>query len=128
MKRWRLGFREYGDFADYYGPQWNYRLRSGIAWIPLPFRFLKGAFESGFAVTILTDFAERPELYLDEAGQKKLEDVARGLWRKLDESLLGDPQRESKYGVLPLGDNFGDEPATVDDFQDELFNDPNLPF
>ena len=38
-----MGFREYGDFADFYGPQWNYRLKSDIAWIPLPFRFLKGA-------------------------------------------------------------------------------------
>ena len=67
-------------------------------------------------------------MYLDEAGRKKLEDVARGLWRKLDESLDDDAERESKYASLPLGDNFGDEPAASDDFQDELFNDPNLPF
>jgi len=76
----------------------------------------------------LTDYAERPELYLDDAGKKKLEDVARGLWRKLNDVLEDDSERESKYSALPLGDNFGDESATVDDFQDELFNDPNLPF
>jgi hypothetical protein len=103
-------------------------LRSDIAWIPLPFRFLKGAFESGYAVAVLTDFAERPEMYLDEAGRKRLDDVARGLWRKLDKSFEDDAERGSKYGSLPLGDNFGDEPAAVEDFQDELFNDPNLPF
>ena len=34
-----LDFTEYGDFADYFEPRWNYWLKDIIAEIPIPFQF-----------------------------------------------------------------------------------------
>ena len=48
-----LDFQEYGDFAEYFGSRWNFLLKNAIAYIPIPFRFAKGAFESGFAHAVL---------------------------------------------------------------------------
>jgi hypothetical protein len=61
-----VNFQDYGDFAEYFGPRWNYLLKNALAWIPIPFRFPKGAFESGFALTVLTAYAENPKSFLDE--------------------------------------------------------------
>jgi hypothetical protein len=77
-----LHFREYGDFADFLGPRWNYYLGDLIAAIPVPMVFAKGNFECGVAAKILNDFAENPIPYLDEKTQKKLRDVNSDLSRK----------------------------------------------
>jgi hypothetical protein len=47
-----LHFQEYGDFADYFGPRWNYYLRDIIASIPMPLVFGKGEFKRGFAAKL----------------------------------------------------------------------------
>jgi len=60
-----LNFQGYEDFADYFGPRWNYYLGDIIAAIPVPMKFKKGDFQSGLAVKILNDFAENPFPYLD---------------------------------------------------------------
>jgi hypothetical protein len=82
-----LNFQDYGDFAEYFGPRWHFYLKNDLAWIPMPFKFQKGAFESGLAGQVLPDYGERPEIYLDERGKTKLGDVSRGLWRRLEEVL-----------------------------------------
>lgn len=82
-----LNFREYGDFAEYLGPRWNYYIKDSLAWIPMPFRFLKGAFESGIAGKLLARYAANPEAFLDDREREKLGDVSRALWRRFDETL-----------------------------------------
>lgn len=121
-------FEEYSDFADYFGPRWNYLLKNAIAWIPIPFRFLKGAFESGFAGILLADFAERPGIYLDERGKKKMEDVSRELWRRLEETFEEDSEARLKHQAMVAGDNTGNGPVTPDDLQDDLFHTSKNPF
>lgn len=39
-----LHFREYADFADYFGSRWHYYLGDIIAGIPMPFVFAPGLF------------------------------------------------------------------------------------
>ena len=51
-----LHFREYGDFADYFGSRWHYYLGEIIAAIPMPFVF-EGEFENGVA-TVMREFAK----------------------------------------------------------------------
>ncbi len=85
-----LQFQDYGDFADYFGPRWNYYLREVIATIPVPMVFGKGHFESGIAVKLLNDFAENPSPYLDEKGIKKMLGVQSDLQRKFVELALDD--------------------------------------
>src|ERR1035438_7988826 len=53
-----LHFQEYGDFADYFGPRWNYYIGDIIAAVPVPMKFAKGDFERGVAAKILGDYAE----------------------------------------------------------------------
>ena len=67
-----LHFQDYGDFANFFGPRWNYYLGDLIAAIPVPMVFAKGDFECGIAAKILDDFAENPIPYLDEETKKKL--------------------------------------------------------
>jgi hypothetical protein len=67
-----LNFTEYGDFADYFGPRWNYYLGDIIAGIPIPFEFRKDDFARGFAVKILADYADNPFSYLDEQQRKQM--------------------------------------------------------
>jgi hypothetical protein len=124
-----LNFEKYEDFADYFGPRWNYLLKNAIAWIPVPFRFLKGAFESGFAYTVLAGYADKPELYLDERGKAKLGDVTRELWRRLNETISEDDceARLQRQAMRP-GDNAGDGPASLDGLQRELLPDSEDPF
>jgi len=85
-----LQFQDYGDFADYFGPRWNYYLREIIAAIPVPMVFEKGHFENGVAAKVLNDFAENPLPYLDEKGEKKLLGVQSDLHRKFVELALDD--------------------------------------
>ena len=44
-----LNFQDYGDFAEYFWPRWHFYIKNDIAWVPMPFKFMKGAFESGKA-------------------------------------------------------------------------------
>ena len=41
-----LDFREYGDFADYFGSRWHYYLGAIIATIPVPFVFVKASLKA----------------------------------------------------------------------------------
>jgi hypothetical protein len=97
-----LNFQEYEDFAEYFGPRWNYYLRNAIAWIPIPFRFQKGAFESGQATKMLMEYAQHPKCYLDERGKHKIDDVGRELWRRLEETFEDNPDsRATRSSSLP---------------------------
>ena len=115
-----LHFREYGDFADYFGPRWNYYLKDSIAWIPMPFRFLKGAFESGVAGKLLRLYAADPEAFLDDREKARLADVSRELWRRFDESLGESPAPHCERSDNDCGDDA--------DRMDDLLADPNMPF
>jgi len=118
-----LNFCDYGDFADYFGPRWNYYIKDSLAWIPMPFRFLKGAFESGLATQLLGHYALNPAAYLDDRGKEKLGDVSRALWRRFDETL-----GESCGVAGQRSDNdCGDDCDTADDLPDEA-GDSNEPF
>ena len=110
-----LHFRDYGDFADYFGPRWNYYIKDSLAWIPIPFRFLKGAFESGIAGKLLRLYAAEPESFLDDNERLRLADVSRALWRRFNESLAEGP------GYEHSDNDYGD------DFQEDA-PDPNVPF
>jgi hypothetical protein len=124
-----LGFTEYGDFADYFGPRWNYLLKNDIAWVPVPFHFLKGDFESGVASVVLAEYAEQPEKYLDARGKKKMGDVSWNLWRLLREVLDEDDTEERlERQFMRFGDNVVDGPLTRDDLQDALFHGSENPF
>ena len=123
-----LDFTEYGDFADYFGPQWNYWLKNDIAWIPIPCRFAKGDFESGLAAQVLARYAPEPKLYLDDRGKAKIDQVACTLWRKLREALEENQEGRLKYQLSCLSDNWGDRPLTAADLQDDLFDSPDNPF
>ena len=124
-----LGFTEYGDFAEYFGPRWNYLLKNAIAWIPVPFHFQKGDFASGFAGVVLSAYARHPELCLDERGKAKLADVSRELWRRLQEVLAEDDTEERlARQAMRLGDNVGDGPATQEGLQEGLFCHSEDPF
>jgi hypothetical protein len=85
-----LHFQDYGDFADYFGPRWNYYLREIIAAIPVPMVFAKGHFESGIAAKILNDFAEDPFPYLEKKGEKKMLEIQSDLQRNFIELALDD--------------------------------------
>ncbi|MGB7767975.1 MAG: hypothetical protein WBN22_03875 [Verrucomicrobiia bacterium] len=85
-----LHFQDYGDFADYFGPRWNYYLRDIIAAIPVPMVFAKGHFESGVAAKLLNDFVENPFPYLDEATKKKMTAVHSALLRKFTELVFNE--------------------------------------
>ena len=123
-----LGLTDYGDFADYFGPQWNYFLKNTFAWIPMPCRFAKGAFESGVAGRVLARYAEEPKLYLDDAGKAKIDQVASELWRLFREALEENQEGRLKYQASYLSDNWGDRPLTAADMQDDLFDSPDNPF
>jgi hypothetical protein len=123
-----LNFHDYGDFAEYFGPRWHFYLKNAIAWVPMPFKFLKGAFESGFAGELLADYGERPEIYLDERGKARLADVSRELWRRLEEILEESVDLRLRRMAESASDNFGDGPALPVDLQAELISASDDPF
>jgi len=124
-----LHFEDYGDFADYFGPRWNYYLRDIIAEIPVPMVFGKYDFERGIAAKILNDFAENPFPYLDEAGKKKMMAVHTALLRKFSELAFDDAAemrwRESESAEA---DNIDVGPVTADDLQPALPESSENPF
>lgn len=123
-----LRLTDYGDFAEYFGPQWNYFLKNIFAWIPMPCRFVKGDFESGTAARVLAGYAEQPKLYLDDRGKAKIDQVACELWRRLREALEENQEARLKYQLNYLSDHWGDRPLTAADMQDDLFDSPDNPF
>ena len=117
------------DFADYFGPRWNYYLGDLIAAIPIPMIFGKEDFERGIAAKLLNDFAENPFPYLDEKTEKKLEEVNSMLLRKFTE-LACDEMAEARWkeSVKWKADNIDVGPLTEADLQRELIKASDDPF
>jgi hypothetical protein len=93
----------------------------------MPFRFLKGAFESGLAGHLLAHYVQNPVAFLDDHGKAKLGDVSRELWRRLTEATEESSGAIERQASRP-SDNAGDGPATSDDLQDDILRNPNEPF
>ena len=124
-----LHFREYGDFADYFGSRWHYYLGDMIASIPIPFVFAPDYFQTGIAAKVLSLFAEEPLPYLDEDMKKKLATVQSDLLRKFtdiafDESAVTRWQESERAKA----DNDGEGQAVDRELQNELFESSGGPF
>jgi hypothetical protein len=122
-----LGFQDYGDFAEYFGPKWNHLLKGALAGIPMPFRFHKSDFATGVAQRTLLAYAAAPKQYLEAKDHPRVDAVASELLRRLEE-VLADSEKRLKLRAFSLGDNTGDGPATESDKQSDLFADPYIPF
>jgi len=122
-----LHYQDYGDFADYFGPRWNYYLRDIIAAIPVPMVFAKGYFESGIAAKLLNDFVENPFPYLDEATKKEMTAVRSALLRKFTE-LAFDETAAMRWQETqqPEADNIDVGPVT--EAENDLFETSENPF
>jgi hypothetical protein len=124
-----LNFKDYGYFADFFGPRWNYYLRDIIAGIPIPLVFGKGNFETGVAAKLLAAYAADPVPYLDVETKKKMAGAYRMLWRKFEElafdASAGARWQESEPGEA---DNIDVGPVTEDDLTGELFATSGNPF
>ena len=123
-----LNFQDFDDFAEYFGPRWPFRLKNVIAWIPMPFRFRKGDFQSGMAARVLKAYAQSPKSFVDERDRAKIDDVSGELWRRLEESLGENSETLMKLRSMRPGDNTGDGPASADGLQGDLYADPYIPF
>ena len=123
-----LGFREYGDFSDYFGLRWHYYLGAIIATIPVPFIFERDQFKNGLATKVLSDFAADPFPYLDEAG-KKMKMVQSDLRRKFTDLAL-DEAAEVRWRVSQRSeaDNIESEPPKGMESQNLLFEPLDAPF
>jgi len=124
-----LHFREYGDFADYFGSRWHYYLGAIIATIPLPFVFAKDQFRSGLATKVLLDYAEDPYPYLDDAAKKKMTMAQSDLLRKFtdlafDESVKVRWQESQRAEA----DDINVGAVTKRDMQNDLFEPSGNPF
>lgn len=124
-----LHFEDYGDFADYFGPRWNYYLGDIIAAVPVPMIFGKHDFERGLAAKILNDFAENPFPYLDEETKKKMLAVNTMLLRQFSE-LACDEMAETRWRESrpTEADNIDVGPLTADDLQTSLYETSDNPF
>ena len=124
-----LHFQDYGDFADYFGPRWNYYLGDLIAAIPVPMVFGKGDFMSGVAAKLLNDYAENPCPYLDDETKKKLTAVNALLLRKFT-GLACDEMAQMRWqeSQPAEADNIDFGPLTEADLQEELLNPSDDPF
>ena len=124
-----LWFKDYGDFAEYFGARWNYYLRDIIAGIPIPLVFGKGNFETGVASKLLNLFAENPVPFLDPESKQKMTAACRGLWHRFEELAFDAPAtvhwREKRP---PEADNIDVGPLTEADLQDDLFRPSDVPF
>ncbi len=124
-----LHFRDYGDFADYFGPKWNYYIGDIIAAIPVPMKFSKGDFMSGVAVKILNDFAEDPGSYLDAEMKKTLVAVNAMLLRKFSELAFDElAQMRWQESQPEDADNIDVGPLTEADLQEDLLEPSGNPF
>ena len=123
-----LRFEHYGEFAEYFGPRWNFLLKNLIAWVPMPFRFHKNDFDSGVAARVLKAYANDPKQHLDEREQAKIDDVARELVRRLEEALDENTEALMELRSRRVSESVGDGPADPDAMQSDLFADPYIPF
>ncbi len=124
-----LHFQDYGDYANFFGPRWNYYLGDLIAAIPVPMVFARGDFERGLAVKILNDFAENPVPYLDEEAKQKLAAVNAMLLRKFAELALDDrAQVRWQESEQQEADNIDVGPLTEADLQEDLLERAENPF
>jgi hypothetical protein len=124
-----LHFQDYGDFANFFGPRWNYYLGDLIAAIPVPMVFAKRDFERGIAAKILNDFAENPIPYLDEATKKKLQSVNAMLLRKFTELAFDDMAEARWQESRPAeADNIDVGPLMAEDLQFTLLGSSDDPF
>ena len=124
-----LHFEDYADFANFFGPRWNYYLGDLIAAIPVPMVFAKGDFERGIAAKILNDFTENPIPYLDEETKTKLRAVNSMLLRKFTE-LAFDEMAEARWqeSMPAEADNIDVGPVTAEDLQTTLLESSGNPF
>lgn len=124
-----LNFKDYGLFADIFGPRWNYYLRDIVASIPIPLVFGKGSFESGVAAKMLAEYAADPFPYLGPETKKKMMEPSRMMWRKFEELTFDGPATAHWQTVRPdEADNIDVGLVTETDFQDDLFEISNNPF
>ena len=124
-----LHFQDYGDFADYFGPCWNYHIGDIIAAVPVPMKFAKGDFECGVAAKILGDYAENPAPYLDEDTNKKPGAAQRSLLRKFTELAFGELMEIRSRDERPTeADNIDVGPLTEADLQAAMFESSDDPF
>jgi hypothetical protein len=124
----QLGFQDYGDFAEYFGPRWHYLLKNAIAWVPIPFRFQRYDFATGVAVHTLRAYAAAPEEFLEGRDKAKIGHVTSELWRRLEEKLGENSDALVELRSRRVSDNFGDRPLTPEDLQADLLADPSIPF
>ena len=124
-----LNFRDYGYFADFFGPRWNYYLRDIIASIPIPLVFAKGNFENGVAAKLLAQYAADPLPYLDPETKKKLSAAYQVLWRKFEEFAL-DASAGTRWqeAMTPEADNIDVGPVTAEDLQTTMLKSSDDPF
>ena len=124
-----LWFKDYGDFADYFGARWNYYLRDIIASIPIPLVFGKGVFESGVAARLLAQYAEDPLPYLDSELKKKMAAACKMMWLKFEELAFDSPAKAHWRGARPeQADNIDVGPVTEADLHDDFFESSGNPF
>ena len=124
-----LDFRDYGLFADCFGPRWHYYLRDIIASIPMPLRFGKGEFESGVAAKRLALYVADPLVFLEAESKQKMAAASRMLWFKFEELAFEAPAtahwREARS---PEADNIDVGPVTEADLHNDLFRPAAEPF
>lgn len=129
LAAYMLNFSEYGDFADYFGPRWNYYLGDIIAGIPVPFEFRQDDFERGFAAKILTDYADNPFLYLGEQQKKQMVAVNSALLQKFTDLAFDEAADMRWYeSEWAEADNIDVGPLTTDDLQKDLLETSDNPF
>jgi hypothetical protein len=118
-----LHFREYADFADYFGSRWHYYLGDIIAGIPMPFVFAPDYFQSGIAAKVLRLFAEEPLPYLDDEMKKKMATVQSDLLRKFTD-IAFDESAKVRYQESHRAEdkNPGERPKLEMNWENDLFD------
>jgi hypothetical protein len=124
-----LHFREYGDFADYFGPRWHYYIGDIIARIPVPWKFAKGDFESGLAAKVLGTFTADPVPFLSQEDKAKMTVTNAGLLRKFTDLAFDESAAVRWQEAQPTeADNIDVGPATETDLQNDLIESSGNPF
>jgi hypothetical protein len=124
-----LDFRDYGLFADCFGPRWNYYLRDIIAGIPIPLVFGKGCFESGVAARSLAEYTKDPWPCLGPESKEKMKTACKMMWMKFKELAFDAPATAHWREARPReADNIDVGPLTEADLHDDLFRPENEPF
>ncbi|HUD82875.1 MAG TPA: hypothetical protein VMQ67_05205, partial [Candidatus Saccharimonadales bacterium] len=122
-------FREYADFADYFGSRWHYYLGDIIAGIPMPFVFAPDYFQNGIAAKVLRLYAEEPLPYLDDSMKKELATVQSDLLRKFTDIAFDESEeaRWNEFERAKAKDDYG-TPGAKAYQQNDLFETSENPF